>query len=66
MAKIEKIMDLEKKMQVQEDALVRCPGNMISTHSYLLQKLTNEWCALMESLTEAEQALMAKTMGVMV
>ena len=52
---IERLEWLDKQIEVQENALVKCSGAEMYTHSYLLQKLTDEWCAKYESLTEAEE-----------
>ena len=37
---------LEKQIEVQTDALINCSREMMSTHAYLLQKLTDELCDL--------------------
>jgi len=63
--RVKKVLDLEEKIRVQENALVSCfDVNMARVHDYLLQKLTDEWCALQEQLTEDELLEMAEIMGV--
>lgn len=62
--RVKKIMDLEVKIKVQEDALMKCSGwNAITTHSYLLQKLTDEWCELTKKLTQHEMMELCEAQG---
>ena len=42
----ERIKFLEKQIEVQQDALTWCNPDQIAIHSYLLEKVTNEWCEL--------------------
>lgn len=47
MSKKDRIAWLEKQIDIQNEALVRAKTmNDANIHSYLLQRLTNEWCKL--------------------
>jgi hypothetical protein len=39
---------LERQIKIQEEALIHCSREMMATHAYLLERLTNEWCELVK------------------
>ena len=44
---------LEQQIRIQENALTWCNPNQIEIHSYLLKKVTNEWCDLFHTYGES-------------
>ena len=60
--RVKRVLWLEKQMEIQEDALIKYPTEMI-IHSGLLQLLTDEWCELQRKMTDKEELELAKIKG---
>ena len=55
---IERLRWLDKQIAIQEEALVNARSTETArVHSYLLEKVTKEWCDLMERMSEADMAI---------
>lgn len=63
--RVQEYIDLEKKIAVQEDALIdaRSDGEA-RLHGALLERLTNRWCRLTATMTDAEMYEVSLAMGV--
>jgi len=62
--RVERVLFLKKEMEMQSNAIVKATNhNAVVTHTILLQRVTDEWCALQKQLTDAERLEMADIVG---
>ncbi len=55
---IERLRFLDRQIKIQEEAIVSARSiKTARVHSYLLEKVTKEWCDLMEKMSEADMAI---------
>lgn len=63
--RVAELLDLERKMAVQEDALIAARTDYEARiHGALLESLTDRWCKLTATMTDAECREMAFVMGI--
>ena len=55
---VERLRWLDKQIAIQEESLVNARGMQTAlVHSAHLERLTKEWCDLMEKMSEADMAI---------